>query len=140
VFDSVDAIPHLAPVAIIRAKNPISPLIVRPHETLLRPPPNRPPWNEPVIALHVALTLWQDDVLARWYATNKPAVPPAKRGIALQPDGTPYSPMMQGAAHRYASPDTVEAVDAEYDKVTNKLKKKAAGASPSTNGHSPPKG
>jgi hypothetical protein len=71
IFESVDAIPHRAQVSISRAKNPISPLIIREELCLTRELPNKAPWNELVDMERVCLALWKEEPLTRWVMSHR---------------------------------------------------------------------
>jgi len=135
IFESVDAIPHLDPVCVTRGKNPISPLIIRPQENLLRPPPRRAPWDKEVDMLAVCLTLWQDEMLAKWFATHKPAEEPKSKAEPKKSNGKPFSPMTRKAAERYSPPADERAEQVEYEQVVNRLKQNAAKLPPASNGN-----
>lgn len=72
-FDSTDVIPHRAQVVVSRAKNPISPLVVREEIKLVRQLPDRAPWSDKVDMLAICLTLWKDPEVVQWYSKAKPA-------------------------------------------------------------------
>lgn len=84
-FPSADAIPHRAQVVISRAKNPISPLVVREELKLTRQLPDRPPWSEPVDMLSICLGLWKDAELSRWVEANKTAAKTDRAAAEVQP-------------------------------------------------------
>lgn len=136
ILESVDAIPHRAKVSVSRAKNPISPLIVREEVAVTRELPNTCPWRDPVDMLAVCLVLWNLPELTRWMETHRQAPPaptPLPKGVALKSDGKPFSPSMQAAAKRYGGP-LPEAADVVYDAAVNRLAKNAKNLKPSENG------
>lgn len=132
-FPSVDSIPFRAQVCLSRAKNPISPLIIREEVNLTRVLPDRSPWNEEVNTLDICLTLWQNVELAKWYAKHPPKKVPSgdngqslPKGTAKRADGKPFSPMMQNAAKKngaYVAPEPTT-LDEQMAKVQANLKKK----------------
>lgn len=65
---SVDAIPRGSQVVIYRAKNPISPLIIREEKHGFRALPDKPPFTTPIDMRQICQLLWQNDVVNRWYA------------------------------------------------------------------------
>lgn len=67
---SVDAIPVGSQVVVSRAKNPISPLIIREEKHGFRALPDKPPFNKPICTRDICLLLWQNDALNRWYADH----------------------------------------------------------------------
>lgn len=73
IYDSVAVIEVGAQVVVSRAKNPISPLIVREQNHTLRSLPKRSPWSEPIEMIEVCLTLWQHEALANWFAKHPEA-------------------------------------------------------------------
>jgi len=75
IFESVDSVKHGEQVELSRAKNPISPLIVRPGVGLVRKLPDKAPWSVPVRMLDICLTLWQCDALTQWFIRNPDQVP-----------------------------------------------------------------
>lgn len=66
-FLSVDAIPVGAQVVMARAKNPISPLVMRQETCLTRTLPNTEPFNKPVNMLDICLLLWKNQPLNEWF-------------------------------------------------------------------------
>lgn len=70
-FISVDAIPIGAQVVMSRAKNPISPLVMRQETCLTRQLPACEPFNKPVDMLSICLLLWKNEALNRWFANQK---------------------------------------------------------------------
>jgi len=66
-LESTDQIPWRAQVTVSRAKNPISPLVVREEQCLTRALPAKPPWSAEVDMLAICLTLWQHDALTQWF-------------------------------------------------------------------------
>lgn len=85
------------------------------------------------------LMMWKIPELKEW-AKQQPKVsdtavslPP---GVVLDSAGKPFGPMYQNAAKRAGfTPVREETLDKAYDATTNKLRKKAAGLPPSTNGN-----
>jgi len=128
VFESVDEIPHRAQVLVCRAKNPISPLVVREEKVLHRELPNRSPWSDEVDMLAVCLTLWKDAALTKWFKKRTPAPKPKALplGVAVRPDGKPFSPMHQGPAKACGAPVVVEEkLDKEYAVLKNRMRSTA---------------
>jgi hypothetical protein len=91
------------------------------------------------------LRMWAIPELTQWYreccqpSDNAMSLP---TGVAVRPDGKPFSPMMQAAAKRHGAdvvgvPDTAATFDAAYAKMAAK---KAALDKPGENGHTKPKG
>jgi hypothetical protein len=72
IAPSVDAIPFRAKISISRAKNPISPLIVREEVAVFRELPATAPWLQPVNMLSVCLVLWKNAELTRWVEKHAP--------------------------------------------------------------------
>lgn len=66
-LESTDAIPWRAQVTVNRAKNPISPLVIREEQCLTRALPNKEPWSVEVDMLAICLVLWKHDPLAEWF-------------------------------------------------------------------------
>jgi len=100
ILPSVDAIPFRAKVVAMRAKNPISPLIVRECPTALtRELPAGAPWNQAVPMLAVCLVLWKMPALTRWCeernllalgATRKQEAAPAPKMLKPEKAQKPY--------------------------------------------------
>lgn len=65
---SVDAIPIRAQVVVSRAKNPISPIVVREEKHGFKALPDTPPFNVDVCMRDICLLLWKNELLNRWYA------------------------------------------------------------------------
>lgn len=119
VFESVDSIPFRGRLTVCRAKNPISPLVVRPEEkpVLLRELPERAPWVTPIDMLSVCLTLWKHPGLTAWVEANR-AQKPAEVEKPKRSDKKPFSPMMEAPARRFTP---VEKPKAEPESVDNPL-------------------
>ena len=136
-YESVNAIPHRAKVAVSRDKNKISPLVIREEVMLTRELPNRAPWAAPVKMLSVCLVLWQHAELTNYFAKYNGVTGDAnlaREGIAVKDDGKPYSPALQGAAKR-AGAAVVAPLDAEFAKLRESLTNKVAKLKPSANGN-----
>lgn len=69
-YPNVEAIAHRSQCVVSRAKNPISPLVIREEMCLTRALPDRSPWTEPVNMRDICLALWKCDELTRWYAAE----------------------------------------------------------------------
>ncbi len=91
------------------------------------------------------LIMWKIPELVEWYrrqpkqSDNAVSLP---TGVAVRPDGKPYSPMMQAAAKRHGAdvlpiPETTATFDEAYARMEQR---KAQADKPSTNGHTKPKG
>lgn len=65
---SVDAIPIRAQVVVTRAKNPISPIVVREEKHGFKALPDTPPFNVDMCMRDICLLLWKNELLNRWYA------------------------------------------------------------------------
>lgn len=128
IFDSVDLIKHRAKVVVMRAKNPISPLIVREETLLTRELPNKAPYSEPIAMLKVCLTLWKNDALTKWCESRWPLAMGGTGGEVVKVDRPP-------AVKPYTAPTDDGAVAPAVDVVMQRLKNKAAHLKPSTNGN-----
>lgn len=134
-FESAEAIKWGEAIEFERKKNPISPLMARPGVGFLRALPDRAPWNTPVSMLDVCLTLWQDDLLTRWFAKNPVKRLASDNAPSLRTDGKPFSPMMQAPAKRYAAPGDAEPAADALDEVQSKLAKRRDALKASENGN-----
>ena len=134
-FEAADRIPFRHPLTLARDANKRSPLRVSDEPMMVRVLPDGPPWDKPVDMLSICLTLWKDDVLSKWMVGNRAALEDVKKETPLKSDGRPFGPMTAAAARRFAPPPTVESAEVALDEVTARLKKKAAGMKPSTNGN-----
>lgn len=131
--ETVDCIPHRAKVSVSRAKNPISPLVIRDEPMLTRELPNRAPWSLKVNMLAVCLTLWKNPDLVRWFEINRPdelkieteVVAPvvAPAPVAKQSKPAAVVKPYQGATSPADTPDTIAATGA---RIMNRLKERAA--------------
>lgn len=126
-FESVDVIPFHATVEVSRARNPISPLVVRQEQTMLRQLPARSPWKDDVNMLAICLTLWKCAPLTKWVEDNRPlasasasTASPAKPPV---PKVTPYKAPRGGGTE-----------EADYTATINRLTANAKSLKPSTNG------
>lgn len=70
---SVDAIPVRAQVVVSRAKNPISPIVVREEKHGFKALPDTPPFNVDICMRDICLLLWKNEALNRWYAKTDTA-------------------------------------------------------------------
>jgi len=90
------------------------------------------------------LVMWKLPELTDWYSRNKNASDKSlslPQGIAVRPDGTPYSPAMQGAAKRFGA-DVLDddATKAAFDASLKGMREKAAEMDkPHTNGKPKPR-
>lgn len=100
-FASVDTIEWRSQVIVSRAKNPISPLVVRDEPGILtRALPVGRPWDEPVDMLRIALGLWKSEPLNDWFKQNPPKKP-ARNTAKKNPESAPAEPA--GPLSRYFS-------------------------------------
>jgi hypothetical protein len=127
-FESVDAIPFHAQVTLSRAKNPISPLVIREEPSTFRALPNKSPWNCEVCMMAVCLTLWKNDALTKWCEANQPLAlrrnvnaPPV---VKVAPKTTPYKGVPSEGAG-----------EADFSEVVNRIRSKGANLKPSSNGN-----
>lgn len=114
LFASVDVIPLHAQVVCSRAKNPISPLIVRQEVGLTRELPARDPWKQPVFMLPICLTLWKCAELTAWmHNHHQPKmVPSAEKVIGAQ------APPPQVKPYRAPQPELLgDELDATMDRI-----------------------
>lgn len=132
--ETVDVIGHREQVVITRAKNPISPLVVRQDVTLDRELPNKAPWSEKIDMEAICLELWKDAPLKEWVYTHRAKKPKPEPKPALRSNGKPFSPPMQAAAKKYATPEGVHDAAEEFEQARNRLAKRAAELPPSKNG------
>src|SRR5262245_26285969 len=72
-FETVDVIPHRSQLVLTRAKNPISPIVIRQELKLVRNLPDKEPWSSPVDMEEICLTLWKNAELEQWVRSNRPA-------------------------------------------------------------------
>ena len=130
-YESVNAIPLHAQIAISRAKNPISPLVVREELSMTRKLPDRPPWKEPVDMLEICLTLWQQDALTRWILSHREA-PNAAEEVKQPEAAAEKKPRLKGAAAMKAYEEKeakrLENMDARFVKIVDGIFKPAPGA------------
>lgn len=135
-FLSVDAIPIGAQVVMSRAKNPISPLVMRQETCLTRVLPDREPFSKPVNMLEICLLLWKDEALNRWFVeqaskkmvasvANEKAVKPA---TVEKPAKDPMQRLMEFEAQEAQKQKEAEEHAGE---IVNRLLK------PHVNGKSP---
>lgn len=134
IAESVDAIPHGHQVRITRAKNPISPLVIRAEQCLTRALPTHAPYSAPVDVELICLTLWKCDALDQWVLSRRAKGLPTARPAPLKSDGKEFTPMLRGAAQRYAAPAEPVDLDKDYEAVAARLRATAAKKEPSTNG------
>lgn len=128
-FESVDLIPWHAQVVLSRAKNPISPLVIREEKMLTRELPNKAPWKDNVNMLAVCLTLWRNDALTRWCEANNML---ALRSAAELPPPPAVPPKVTA----YKAPAAGDgAQEAEFGDLVNRIKGKASTLKPGTNGN-----
>lgn len=134
-FASVDTIKHGEQVELSRAKNPISPLVLRPGVGLVRKLPNEAPWNVPVNMFDICLTLWQCDPLNQWFARNPRPASTSDNTLSLKSDGTPHAPEYQAAAKRAEKIGKgCQPAEGDFAQLQNRLMKKAANQPQGTNG------
>lgn len=120
LFASVDVIPFHGRVSVSRAKNPISPVVIREEAMLVRDLPQRAPWKDAVAMLPICLTLWKNAALTAWFSNHKPLALGAVEKPAEKP----------AKAYKGPGKDEPEAVD--FDALANRIKAKFV--KPSTNG------
>jgi hypothetical protein len=129
IFESVNALRWHASVVVSRAKNPISPLIIREADNPLRTLPNKAPYNTCIYALRVCLTLWQDSLLTAWCQEHA--------SLALGASPTTVKPTPELGYKGPAPADDGEEIGVLANRIMGKVK-----ALPSGNGkhQAPPKG
>lgn len=127
-FDTVDAIPHRAKVSVSRAKNPISPLVIRDEPMLVRELPNRAPWNEKVDMLAVCLTLWKNPDLTRWCEANIAKVPAVieekkdtRAASAATAKKVPAAAVVKPYSGATSPPDTAETIQETGTRIMKRL-------------------
>lgn len=138
IFESVNMITHGSQLVITRAKNPISPVIVRAGELVLtRKLPDAEPWSKPVDMAAMCRVLWKCAALDAWYAAERVRELP---GVGSSPplDPEKFSPMNRAAAarvNRLAEPASINDVFVEAIRTGKPV------PTPGTNGkHPKPKG
>ena len=115
-YESVNMIPHRAQIVVTRAKNPISPLVIRAGELVLtRGLPDREPWASEVDMSALCRVLWKCGALDAWWALTQAKQLP---GVGSSPPLSPakFSPMMRAAAKRVnglTEPKTINEVFVE---------------------------
>lgn len=126
---SVDAIPHRAQVVVSRAKNPISPLIVRHELSLTRELPSASPWKDEVDIAAVCCMLWRSPDLIP-FCVGFHTAKELPKGIAVKDDGKPFAPMQQAAAKRVGAKveSAEEDINGPMRSILNRISK------PTTNG------
>jgi hypothetical protein len=134
LFESVDIIPHRAQVKITRAKNPISPLVVRQETMLTRPLPDDEKFRVAVDMLAICLTLWKCDALTQWFRRNPPKKAELPKGTAVRPNGQPFSPYMQAAAKKVGCEVVSDDTDNVLAKTLKKTREREAKLTESSNG------
>lgn len=70
-YVAVESIPVFDQVVCSRAKNPISPLIVRGETTMTRSLPKGKPYDAPIDMLSICLLLWRNEPLTAWFAKQQ---------------------------------------------------------------------
>lgn len=120
-FPSVDAIPHRAQVMCSRAKNPISPMVVREESSMLRALPDRAPWSAPVKMLDICLTLWKCELLVRWYDKHPLVMSELEDQAPMKDDGKPYSDMNKAAAKKWIPKTPKEPALLDPTEAVNRL-------------------
>lgn len=103
-FETVEVIPVRSQVVVSRAKNPISPLVIRQEVKLVRELPDKEPWNKPIDMEELCLCLWKIPQLTEWVYANRTKAETLRAGTAKREDGKPFSPMNQAAAKRNGAP------------------------------------
>lgn len=127
IFDSVDMIKARTKVSVSRAKNPISPLIVREDALITRELPNKVPYNESIAMLKVCLTLWKNPALTHWCESRWPLAMGGTDGKVMKVTPAPVS-------GQYRAPDSGLGEEAELAKLVNRITDKAKALKPSSNG------
>lgn len=67
-FMSVDAISIRGQLVITRAKNPISPIVVREEKHQFKALPDQVPYNTDICMRDICMLLWKNEPLNRWFA------------------------------------------------------------------------
>jgi hypothetical protein len=135
IFESVDIIPRSSQVVVSRAKNPISPLVIRQETKLVRSLPDKEPWTQAVDMEEICLTLWKLPALTAWVMKERAKQPPLPKGKAVRTDGKPYTPVMQAAAKRNGATVRPESEAAPLSDALNRVKAlEEAGKIPAANG------
>jgi len=137
-YATTDAIPFHAQLSISRAKNPISPLVIREEQTLVRKLPDVAPWKHQIAMLPICLTLWKVDVLTRWCNENNLLAMVSSKEAEVETAPKPTPVKVSAVVREYTAP-TDGADEVKYDAVVNRLAKNAQKLAPSTNGHHKPK-
>ncbi len=132
-YATVDAIAHHAQVVVSRAKNPISPLVIREEVLLTRQLPQTSPWRDAVLMLPICLTLWKCDPLTQWCQSRKLLAMGTATPAPAAPKGIPAAPKVSAIVTPYSAPGE-GATEVQYDAVVNRLKKNKDRLAPSTNG------
>lgn len=132
-FASVDAIPHRSKVMVSRAKNPISPLIIRQEEFLFRELPNTSPWRDPVCALSICLRLWEEPLLDKWFAEHPQQMLKGKPAVAAEEKPAPAATkkikpaaVVKPFVGATSPPDTADTIAATGARIMSRLKERAA--------------
>jgi hypothetical protein len=101
---TTDAIPHRAQMILIRAKNPISPLVAREEMCLTRALPDASPWNTPIDMELICMVLWKVPDLTRWIMARRAKdARENPKPAPLKSDGKPYTPPLQQAARKWTA-------------------------------------
>lgn len=135
-YESVNAIPFRAKVSVSRAKNPISPLVVREEVMLTRELPAGSPWTCPVVMLPICLTLWKQPELTRWCEANRLlAMGPqcAEPAAPSKPIKMP-APAVKKTGKPYTAPNKDGAELVNIPAIAERLKAVAMKGETSTNG------
>lgn len=98
ILESVDAIPFREQITMSRAKNKISPLIVRHERRLTRDLPVKEDWQKPIDMGPICCVLWKTPELYPFCVASTPT--PTQKTVAVTDKGKPFSPMMQQAAKK----------------------------------------
>lgn len=134
VAESVDAIPHGQQVKVTRAKNPISPLVIRAEQCLTRALPTHAPYSAPVDMELICLTLWKCEQLDQWVLARRAKGAAGERPAPKRSDGKEFTPMLRGAAKKYAAPSEPVDLEKDYEAVAARLRASAASKEPHANG------
>jgi hypothetical protein len=136
IFESVDIIPRGAQVVLTRAKNPISPLVIRQETKLVRSLPDKEPWTQPVCMEDICLLLWKLPALTAWVHRERELRSALPAGVAVKSDGKAFSPPMQAAAKRNGSRVVKEEEAIPFSEALNRVKAlEEAGKLPKPNGN-----
>jgi hypothetical protein len=135
-FATTDVIAWHAKVSVSRAKNPISPLVIREEAMLTRDLPNALPWKAEVSALAICLTLWKHDALNHWMSETKPLAWLESLGVKYVTPDAEVKPEVKPTVvvNAYVPPASEAATEVDYEAVKNRLKGKLGKLKPSTNG------